>query len=81
MGDPLVCAGEAAKDGPAPDLLRGQAGHGVVGPGRAESAAAVGPSCVVVPGVLCENRPQVPFAEDQHPISDFGAGVRTNLSA
>jgi hypothetical protein len=74
LGDPLVFAEEAAKDGPASDLLLGQVGHGVVGRGRAESAAAVGPSSVVVPGVLCENRPQVPFAEDQHPVGHLGPG-------
>src|SRR5690348_2658001 len=44
------------------------------GPGRAESAAAVGPSSVVVPGVLSENRPPVPFAEDQYPVGDLGPG-------
>jgi hypothetical protein len=27
-----------------------------------------------VPGVLGENRPQVPFAEDQHPVGDLGPG-------
>src|SRR5215831_8272620 len=31
-------------------------------------------SSVVVPGVLGENRPQVPFAEDQHPVGEFGPG-------
>jgi len=27
-----------------------------------------------VPGVPGENRPQVPFAEDQHPVGDLGPG-------
>ena len=44
----------------------------MVGPGRAELAAAMGPSSVVVPGILGQDRPQVPFAEDQHPVGDFG---------
>jgi len=46
----------------------------VVGPGRAELAAAMGPSSVVVPGIFGQDRPQVPFAEDQHPVGDFGPG-------
>jgi hypothetical protein len=46
----------------------------VVGPGWAEFAAAVGSSSVVVPGVLCEDRPQVPFTEDQHPVGDLRPG-------
>jgi hypothetical protein len=40
----------------------------------AELAAAVGSSSVVVPGVLGEDRPQVLFAEDQHPVIDLGSG-------
>jgi hypothetical protein len=50
----------------------GEVSGGVVGPGRAESAAAVWLSSVVVPGVLGENRPQARFAEDQHPVGDLG---------
>jgi hypothetical protein len=50
------------------------------GRGGAESAAAVWPSPVVVPGVLGENRPQVPFAEDQHPVGDIGAGEPFGVS-
>ena len=65
---------EAAEDSPALDPLLGEVSGEVVGPGRAESAAAVGPSSVVVPGVLGQDRPQVPFAEDQHPVGDLGPG-------
>jgi hypothetical protein len=43
-------------------------------PGRAELAAAMGSSSVVVPGVLGEDRPQVAFTEDQHPLGDLGPG-------
>jgi len=43
-------------------------------PGWAEFAAAVGSSSVVVPGVLCEDRLQVPFTEDQHPVGDLRSG-------
>ena len=64
----------AAQGSPALDPLLGEVSGGVVGPGRAESAAAVGPSPVVVPGVLCEDRPQVPFTEDQHPVRHLGPG-------
>jgi hypothetical protein len=46
----------------------------VIGLGRAELAAAMGPSPVVVPGIFGQDRPQVPFAEDQHPVGDFGPG-------
>ena len=39
---PAVFADEAAEDGPALDPLPGEISHGVVGPGRAELAAAMG---------------------------------------
>jgi hypothetical protein len=42
-----VLLDEAAEDGPALDRLPGEAGGGVVGPGRAELAAATGSSPVV----------------------------------
>jgi hypothetical protein len=62
------------RDGPASDLLLGQAGHGVIGPGRAKLAAAMGPSSVVVRLVPGQDRPQVSFAGDQHPVDDLGPG-------
>ena len=65
---------EAAEDSPALDPPLGEVSGGAVGLRRAESAAAVWPSSVVVPGVPGENRPQVPFAEDQHPVGEFGPG-------
>ena len=74
LGDPRVLVDEAAKDGPAPDLLLGQVGHGVIGPGRAKLAAAMGPSSVVVGLVTGQDRPQVSFADDQHPVDDLGPG-------
>ncbi len=37
----------------------------MVGPGRAELAAAMGPSSVVLGLVLGQDQPQVPLAEDQ----------------
>jgi hypothetical protein len=53
---------------------RERSAAGWSGRGGAESAAAVGPSSVVVPGVLGQDRPQVPFTEDQHPVGDLGPG-------
>jgi len=41
----------------------------VIGPGRAELLAAMGPPPVVVYRVLGQDRPQMPLAEDQHPVS------------
>ena len=43
---------ETAEDGLAPDPLPGEVSDGVAGPGRAESAAAMGPPSVVVPDIL-----------------------------
>ena len=40
-------------------------------PGRAELAAAVGSSSVVVPGLLGYQAAQVPFTEDQHPVGQL----------
>jgi hypothetical protein len=46
----------------------------VVGPGRVDLAAAVRSSSVVVLAVLRQDRLQVSFAEDQHPVGDPGPG-------
>jgi len=46
----------------------------VIGPGRAELLAAMGAPPVVVGGVLGQDRPQMPLAEDQHPVGDLGPG-------
>jgi len=46
----------------------------VVGPGRAELAAAMGTSSVVMGLVLGQDGPQVPLAEDQHLVGDLGPG-------
>ena len=47
----------------------------MVGPGRAELAAAMGTSSVVVSLILGQDRPQMPPpAEDQHPVGDLGPG-------
>jgi hypothetical protein len=64
----------AAKDGPASDLLLGQVGHWVIGPGRAKLAAAMGPSPVVVGLVPGQDRPRVSFAGGQHRVGDLGPG-------
>ena len=38
------------------------------------AAAAMGAPSVVVGRVLVQDRPQVPLAEDQHPVGDLGPG-------
>jgi hypothetical protein len=69
-----VLPDQAAEDGPALDPLPGEAGDGVIGPGRAQVAAAVGSSSVAVGRVLGQDRVQMPPAEDQHPVSDLLSG-------
>jgi hypothetical protein len=39
-----------------------------------ELAASMGASSVVMGLVLGQDRPQMPFAEDQHPVGDLGPG-------
>jgi hypothetical protein len=46
----------------------------MVWPGRVELAAAMGAPSVVVGLVLGQDRPQMPFAEDQHSVSDVRPG-------
>jgi hypothetical protein len=48
LGDPLIFAEEAAEDGATLDSRLGEVGGRAVGPGRAELAAAMGTSSVVV---------------------------------
>jgi len=67
----LVFVEEAAEGGPAQDSLLGEVGNRVVGPGRVELAAAVGASSVVVSLIVGQDRPQMPLAEDQHPVGDL----------
>ena len=74
LGNPLVFAEEAAEHGPALDPLKGEVGHWVVGPGRAELTAAMGSSSVVVRLALGQDRPQMSFTEDQHPVGDLRPG-------
>ncbi len=71
---PLVFVDEAAEDGPALDSLRGEVRDRAVGPGRAEMAAAMGAPPVVMDLVLGQDRPQMPFAEDEHLVGDLGPG-------
>ena len=54
--------------GPAFDPFLGEVGDRVVGPGRAELAAAMGASSVVVGHIRGQDRPQMPLAEDEHPV-------------
>src|ERR1035438_1776090 len=66
------------RNGPAIDPLPGEVGDRVIGPGRAEFAAAMGSPSVVVPGILGQDQPQGPFAEDQHPVGDLGPVLLEN---
>jgi hypothetical protein len=71
---PLILVDEAAKYRPPLDPLMAEVRDRVIGPGRAELLAAVGPPPVVVCRVLGQDRPQMPLAEDQHPVGDLGPG-------
>jgi hypothetical protein len=62
------------KDGPALDPLLREVCDWVVGPGRAELAAAMGSSSVAVRLVFGQNQAQMSFAEDQHLVGDLGPG-------
>ena len=46
----------------------------MVGPGRPELPAAMGAPPVVVGRAVGQGQPQMPFAEDQHPVGDLGPG-------
>jgi hypothetical protein len=74
LRSPLVFADEAAEDGPALGPLLGEIGDRVVGSGRVQLAAAMGATSVVVGLVLGQDRPQLPLAEDQHPVGDLRPG-------
>ncbi len=87
----VLCAWtrKAAENGAALDLLLGEAGGRVAGPGRAELAAAMGSPSVVVGLVLGQDQPQMPLPDDQHPVcglcpggehEPFGIGVRPGAS-
>ena len=54
-----------AEDRPTLDPLLGEVRDGVVGPGRAEMAAAMGSPPVVMALILGQDRPQMPPAESQ----------------
>ena len=71
---PLILVDEAAEDGPTVDPHLGEVGDRVIGPGRVELEAAMGPPSVVVGRVLVQDRPQMPLAEDQYPVSDLLPG-------
>jgi hypothetical protein len=71
---PLVFVDEATEDGPALDPLLGEVGDGVVWPGRAELAAAMGSSSVVMGLILGQDGPQVSLAEDKYPVGDLSPG-------
>src|SRR5258708_39560730 len=59
---PLVLVDEAAENGPALDALPGQVRDRVIWPGRAQVAAAMGTSSLVVGLVLAQDRLQMPLS-------------------
>src|SRR6266516_4834527 len=81
LRSPVVLIDEAAEDGMAFDPLLGEVGGGMVGPGRAELAAAVGPPPVVMSLVLSQDEPQMSFAEDEYRSVTSVRAVSTNRSA
>jgi hypothetical protein len=80
-GGSLVLVDEAAEDGSALDPLLGEVGDGVVGATRAKMAAAMRSPSVVVDLVPGQNRPQMPFAEDEYPVGELGPGGEHEPSA
>jgi hypothetical protein len=78
---PLILADEAAEDRAAFDPLLGEVGDRVIGPGRVELEAAMGPPSVVVGRVLVQDRPQMPLAEIQVRSVTSCRAVSTNRSA
>ena len=70
----LILVDEASEGRTTLDALLGQVGRRLAGPGRTEMAAVMRTASVVVALVLGQDRPQVPFAEDQHPAGDLAPG-------
>jgi hypothetical protein len=71
---PLIFVDEATEDGSALDPPVEESGIRVVRPGRVQLPTAMGPSSVVMAGVLGEDRPEVSFTEDQHSVGNHGPG-------
>ena len=61
------------RTGLALDPFLGEVRGRVVGPGRAKLAATMGSPSVVMGRVLGQDQPQMPFAEDQHPVGEHEA--------
>jgi hypothetical protein len=76
----VILVNEAAEDWPSSDPFAEKAGLRRVGPGRPELAAAMRPLRVVVGLVFGQDRPQVPFTEDeQRQISVQLQQIKTQL--
>jgi hypothetical protein len=73
LGSLVVLADHAAEYLPPPDWeVQRSGGLGFL-VGRALLAGLVGPVPVVMAGVLAEDRSQVPFAVDEHPVGALGS--------
>jgi hypothetical protein len=67
----LVFVDEATEDGPTLDSRLGKVRDRVIGPGRAELAAAVRAPPVVMGLVVGQDRPEMPLAEDEPPAGEL----------
>jgi hypothetical protein len=72
-GCPFVLVDQATQNRPTRDAFLAELCHGVGRLRWAKVAGAVRSSTVVVPDVLREQHTQVPLAEDQHAIGEFGS--------
>jgi hypothetical protein len=70
---PFVLVDQATKNRPTLDPFMVEVRYGVGWLWRAKFAGAVRSSTVAVPDVLREHHMQVPLAEDQHAVGEFGS--------
>ena len=74
LGRALVLVDQASKDRLASDPLLGTVRDGMIGAWREKPKRSMWPSTVVVGAVAGEDGPQVPLAEDQYAVGEFGSG-------
>jgi hypothetical protein len=74
LGCALVLVDQASKDRLASDPLLGKVRDGMIGAWREKPKRSMWPPAVVVGAVFGEDGPQVPFAEDQDAVGEFGSG-------
>jgi len=74
LGCALVLVDQASKDRLASDPLLGKVRDGMIGAWREKPKRSMWPPTVVVGAVAGEDGPQVPLAEDQDAVGEFGSG-------